>query len=231
MTPPPRWRIILDSPCPATEQMARDVTLATEAIPTVRLFRWDPPAISFARAQTPPTWLQEAQMGADLEGVQRPTGGGIAFHGSDVSCSVVVPSVMGYSLRESMERVCESAATLCLSYGVETTVALESVQDECITYCLTQPSPYALYIDGCKVAGFAVRRYPEMWLIQGSLLVRPLPRALIEVVPGEVQEQLAVCARPLSVCVTESVDEGHVADRWAEHWSAWWEQRVEVAVH
>src|SRR3989338_8978996 len=109
----------------AAEHMALDEGLALQAEPSVRVFTWSPPAISLGFKQQPPGWLEETRWrNAGLELVERPTGGGIAFHGSDVSISVVAPLRPGVSPHALVSAVCESAVRLCGTYGLEATSVL-----------------------------------------------------------------------------------------------------------
>src|SRR3989338_5225382 len=94
----------------AAEQMAFDERLAREAQPNVRVFTWAFPAISLGFKQESPVWLDRARWQADgLELVERPTVVGIAFHGSDVSISIVVPRPSCPPISSLMRVVCERA--------------------------------------------------------------------------------------------------------------------------
>ena len=221
------WRVIIDAPRPAAAQMVRDAALATETVPTLRLFRWDPPAISLGWKQPYPDWYVESQWhDAGLELVERPTGGGIAFHGSDLSVSLIVPRDPGTPLAVLMRTVSDVTARLCEHYGAEATCSPCEKSLGRITYCLTESSPYAVCIAGRKVAGFALRRFPETWLIQGSVLVQPLPSAIIPVLPWDVQRQLAQRAVALAQAAGMPVDIDDFAHCWAEHWPFWWEEEM-----
>ena len=246
------WRIIVDGPRPAAEQMARDEALAQEAAAAVRFYRWAPPAVSLGWKQPRPEWLQPARWAAagvmvkfggcrgvaqrqdppnlttaavGLEAVERPTGGGIAVHGSDVSLGVAVPRAGGVRLDTLMDAACRSAVALCRSYGVAARATLDAPDGGRVTYCLSEASPYAVLVGGRKVAGFALRRYPRAWLIQGSLLVRPIPEALARAMPSEAIRGLEGRAVSLAEAAaeTEAVTERGAAERWAAHWASWWE--------
>ncbi|MBI2104765.1 MAG: hypothetical protein HYT90_04175 [Candidatus Omnitrophica bacterium] len=218
------WRIFIDGPRPAAEQMARDEALAQTPVPTARLYRWAPPAISLGWKQPRPEWCEPARWtAAGLEAVERPTGGGIAVHGSDVSIGVVVPRAAGCHLDTLMSAVCGSAAELCRAYGVAASTLLDAPADGRVTCCLAEPSPYAVLVGGRKVAGFALRRYPWAWLIQGSLLVRPIPEGLARAMPSEAIRELETRAVSLAEAAGETVTEQEAAERWAAHWASWWE--------
>ena len=213
-------RVIVDPPRGAAEQMALDERLALEAAPTLRLFRWDPPAFSLGWRQTRPTWLDARVLReSGLELVERPTGGGLACHGSDLSCAVVIPRGDGQPIHQLMAAVCEAVVEVARSFGVEASALLEVPGHQRITVCLSEPSSYAVLTGERKLAGFALRRYPDSWLIHGSLLVRPLPAMLLEAMPGSVSGQVLASATSLSEAAGTLVWEQEVAVRLAERWS------------
>jgi lipoate-protein ligase A len=188
--------LVHDEPT-AAAQMAFDEGLVAEGIPTLRLFRWHAPAISVGYRQRLPGWADPARLrSSGVEWVERPTGGGIAVHGSDLSCAMVVPRHPSLRLRVVMEQTCEHFARVCRSVGVDAQWRVEMPRSSPVVYCLTEPSPYALTVSGRKLCGFAVRAYTAAWLIQGSLLVQPLPEAIRAVMPASVRfdyETRAVC--------------------------------------
>jgi len=105
--------VIVDAPHSAAEHMAFDEQLANEAKPAVRVFTWEPPALSLGFKQSVPDWLNRTHWeAAGLELVERPTGGGIAFHGSDISISIVVPRPSCPPISSLMRLVCKSAVRL-----------------------------------------------------------------------------------------------------------------------
>ena len=225
------WRVLNEAPRPASAQMARDVELAREPVLTLRVFRWDPPAISLGWKQPRPAWLDGAdRSAATLDIVERPTGGGIAFHGSDVSVSVIVPRALNLSLDFVMCSTTRVAAMLCRSYGIEAHTSAHERHDRRVTYCLAEASSYAVWIGARKVAGFSVRRYPQTWLIHGSLFVQPLPEVLVQALPQEVLEPLTSHAASLSDAVGRRLDPQDVAQRWADHWTSWWDDALLTAL-
>jgi len=106
-----------------------------------------------------------------------------------------------------------------------------------------------------KVAGFALRRFKHSWLIQGSLLVRPLPDAVGAMLPRAVKDVLGARAIALSdaigaysslslatrqtrgpagggaLRVGAPVSEEEVAVQWARQWPAWWDERLLAGGH
>ena len=214
------WRVCVEDHRSAAGHMACDVQLAQQAVPTVRLFTWNPSAISLGFKQPTPSWWDaEAWRQAGLECVERPTGGGIAVHGSDVSISIVMPREWGWSIEAMMGQVCSRAIELCESYSVQAEALMDAPSSGRIAYCLTETSPYAIMVGGRKVAGFALRRYPQSWLIQGSLLVNDVPAELLKRLPAAIATQLYERAVSLSEATGQELSESDVAQRWLEVWS------------
>lgn len=221
------WRVILDEPRPPQEHMARDEQLAAEETPTVRFFLWNPPAVSLGLKQSAPAWCTgPRQRRFGLSVVERPTGGGIALHGSDVSMAVVVPQRYDIPLHALMRAVCDNAARLCRSYALQPVVSLEAPPAGRIAYCLAETSPYAVLLRERKVAGFAVRRFPRTWLIQGSLLVSRLPKRLADALPASVRESLDARATCLADELQEPVSPHGVTERWSTGWADWWDEAL-----
>ena len=221
------WRILLGGEERAEQHMAFDEMLARRAEPVARFFTWTPPAVSLGWKQPHPAWLDPARWSAaGLALAERPTGGGIAVHGSDLSLAVVIPRALGIPLSTLMRTVCESAVRLCRSYGADAEPLMDAPAEGRITYCLTEPSPYAVMVEARKVAGFALRRYPQSWLIQGSLLVRPVPPVLDGAMPEQARRAYAARAIPLAEAVAQTVTEMDAAVLWAHHWAAWWEEEM-----
>ena len=71
---------------------------------------------------------------------------------------------------------------------------------------------------GRKVCGLAIRRYPESWLIQGSLLARPLPRMFERVMPPAVREAFASQAVCLQEAAGRAVEDTELVEQVMRAW-------------
>ena len=172
----------------AAEQMAIDERLAAAAQPTFRLFRWSRPAVSLGLKQAPPSWICASQLSAHgIDVVRRPTGGGAALHGSDLSFSVVEPLSAGWRIGGLVETVAHRVSCGLRTLGMWVEWQREDESAGRIIYCLTEPSPYALMVGERKLGGMAIRRTRASWLIQGSILMRPLPDVFRAVMPEAVR--------------------------------------------
>ncbi len=91
---PTHWGLIVDGPLAGDENMGRDrEALESQreqgSLPTVRLYQWAEPTLSYGRLQSQETAEAMATALGATAVVQRPTGGGMVFHDSDISFSVV----------------------------------------------------------------------------------------------------------------------------------------------
>src|SRR5436189_1579962 len=79
-----------ESPHSAAMNMAIDeALLETAVVPTIRFYRWRSPALSFGYFGK---FSDVAIYAAKRELVRRWTGGGIVFHGEDLTYSIVIPA-------------------------------------------------------------------------------------------------------------------------------------------
>lgn len=220
--------VVVDLNRPSKEQMQEDERLAARAEPVARLFTWDPSAVSLGRSQPIPMWLKLAQQAGLTECVRRPTAGGLAFHGSDVSIAVVAPR--GVRLHPLLRFMCELCMRLCESQGVDAQI-VDAPGNERIECCLTATSsPFSVLIEARKVAGFAIRRYPESFLVQGSLLVACPSAHLLEAMPSALLEEFQQRAMPLLGWQKSRQEDAaaEIAKRWALMWTESWQQFVEI---
>jgi hypothetical protein len=77
-----------------------------------------------------------------------------------------------------------------------------------------------------KLAGFALRRYPESWLVQGSMLVEPLPGHIEQALPEAVGAAYRTRAVPLGEAAGRPLRAPAVAERWADEWIGWWNHAI-----
>ncbi len=85
---PSEWNLAFDGALGGFENMRRDQEALDaqrdpDSVPCVRVYRWVRPTLSYGRLQSQP---DPRPVGYDQ--VQRPTGGGMVFHDTDISFSV-----------------------------------------------------------------------------------------------------------------------------------------------
>ncbi|HEY7000450.1 MAG TPA: hypothetical protein VH330_01805 [Candidatus Udaeobacter sp.] len=164
----------------AAINMAIDEALlgcATE--PLIRFYRWRSPALSFGyfgRFADVATYQGERDL------VRRWTGGGIVFHGEDLTYSIVIPvgnpafCESSTSIYEKIHRaLCEVLAetgqsvVLAGSDSGSATLSAQTHASDADYNCFAKPVRADLMIDGRKIAGAAQRRTRRGLLQQGSI--------------------------------------------------------------
>lgn len=156
----------------AAGQMACDEALARlSGFPVLRVYRWADPAATFGYSQRFGGLPEAARV---LNPVRRWTGGGVVYHGEDLTLALVVPSTETFAGGRSdavyraiheawagvLRGVCPGARLVlpgeCRSGGV----------------CFESPVEYDI-VDGTrKICGGALRRFRGGVLYQGSLHCR-----------------------------------------------------------
>jgi len=182
MTTSSAWRLIddLGTSRSALEQMATDVALLTGvrsgAPPALRLYRWDPPALSLGRFQ-PGKEVDDvacARLGVDV--VRRPTGGRALLHGGDLTYAVAMPRPEGAA--GSTDAVyCRIASALVAglaAVGVDAAIARYGGRPSG-PVCFTSMQGADLRVGERKVCGSAQVRRGGALLQHGSILLRRLP--------------------------------------------------------
>lgn len=176
------WRLIRGAGRPA-ENMALDTAMTWGvgeglAPPTLRLYRWDPPAVSLGYAQPGDGGLDlEACARAGLAVVRRPTGGRAVLHAADLTYAVAVPRRglwAGAGVAASCRRVHEAVASGLIRLGVRAEltgprapVRVGRAGGEAL--CFAAVSAHEITVAGRKLVGSAQRRTRDAILQHGSI--------------------------------------------------------------
>jgi lipoate-protein ligase A len=192
------WRLVddLDAGIDAAGQMAADETLldavAAGASPTLRLYRWVPPALSLGRFQPDADVDVDtcARLGVDV--VRRPTGGQGLLHGGDITYAVVMPLPAGTAgaIDAVYRWIADALIAGLRRVGVAAAVARHDGPAGPVCFAGQQGAD--LRVGERKVCGSAqVRRHGAV-LQHGSILLTRLP----------VDETDVLLARPGAPAVT-----------------------------
>lgn len=158
-----RYRLLVDGPGGAGENMARDEALlaayrAGEAPPSWRLYTWREAAVTYGRGQRAPLWDGAAV-------VPRLSGGGLVPHGADFTYCVVRERRRGV---DNYEDVVGAVTAALQGMGVEAEVWRDAPTGR-VDRCFASLAPYDIHVRGLKVAGCAQRRYKDAVLHHGSI--------------------------------------------------------------
>jgi lipoyl(octanoyl) transferase len=172
---------VLDpEPHSAALNMAIDEALLREvAQPTLRIYRWSAPAVSFGYFGS---FAEAAKVGAERDLVRRWTGGGIVEHGDDVTYTLVIPRehvFAKHAAPESYRLIHEAIARVMAGEGIDAKV-LPVAGDGRSGECFASPVQYDLVAGGMKIGGAAQRRTRWGLLHQGSVQIESPRPSFVE---------------------------------------------------
>jgi len=160
-----------------------EALLESLTLPAVRFYRWQSPALSFGYFGR---FADVASYQSERDLVRRWTGGGIVFHGEDLTYSILIPANDAAFAESSMsiyEKIHRALCDALLASGQNPVVAgvgdagswraTIKARRACISEarysCFRTPVHADVMIDGRKVAGAAQRRTHRGLLQQGSI--------------------------------------------------------------
>lgn len=173
------FTLLISPSLSAKENMLIDKELfdsfKNSSLPTFRVYEWEP-SFSYGISQK----IDSIKNLEDLKKyhqnyAQRMTGGGILFHGNDISYSLIIPIsyVKSLSVKESYELLCRFLIHFYKSLGLNPIYAkdIESIDLSKSQYCQQGFEPYDILVNGKKVGGNAQRRSKESIFQHGSISI------------------------------------------------------------
>jgi lipoyl(octanoyl) transferase len=169
-----------ESPHSAAMNMALDEALLQFTVaPTIRFYRWRSPALSFGYFGK----FSDVAIYAGRDLVRRWTGGGIVFHGDDLTYSIVIPAndpVFDESSIAMYEQIHRALCGALVKTGQRAIVAggvgpasfsaaTRAAVNASGYTCFANPVRADVMMDGRKIAGAAQRRTRRGLLQQGSI--------------------------------------------------------------
>jgi lipoyl(octanoyl) transferase len=205
------WKLLDTGANTGADNMAVDEELlaraqAGDAIPVLRFYTWDPPAVSIGRFQDG-KWAVNAEAcrhhGFDV--VRRITGGRAVLHRRELTYSIVArsdqplfpPSVLG-TYRVIAAGLVAGLRTLGLPAEVVTREGRHASLVRKRTKgpaCFSSPSWYEILVHDRKIVGSAQRRVSGAFLQHGSILMDYDPGLEAEVIPGECAADGVTCVK------------------------------------
>ena len=173
--------------CSAAMNMAIDeALLECSTVPAIRFYRWQSPALSFGYFGR---FADVARYHTERDLVRRWTGGGIVFHGQDLTYSVVMPASdaafneSSMSIYENIHRALVDALEENGQHAILAAIGSDggftAVNDPGYN-CFANPVRADVIMDGRKIAGAAQRRTRRGLLQQGSIQGTELAENLAE---------------------------------------------------
>ena len=145
-----------------------EALLETAENPTIRFYKWDHPALSFGYFGR---FADVADQATERDLVRRWTGGGIVFHGGDLTYSIAIPAsapAFSESSRSIYEKVHGALRAALIVDGQNVQLAANGAP-KISDSCFANPVRADVLSNGRKIAGAAQRRARRALLQQGSI--------------------------------------------------------------
>lgn len=173
-------------------------TCARGGWPTLRLYCWDPPAVSVGRFQRLEATVDLTACTARRIGlVRRPTGGRAILHDGELTYAVVMPAgapAAAGGVRASAARIHGWIAAGLRRLGVSATVGRPAAEAPGTRLCFLGSQAEGVLVRGAKLVGSAQRRWRGALLQHGSILIRidlEAHRAIFPGAVGDLEDRIA----------------------------------------
>ena len=179
----PLWRLIDEGPLDGPANMALDEALLScfdprHSLPVLRLYGWEPPALSVGRYQDAAAALDLELCAADgIPVVRRMTGGGIIFHAQELTYSIVcAPEHIGelIGVKDGFRRLCGFLLGTYRRLGLDSAFATDQNHAGAplglrTAFCFAGKEEFDVLVNGQKIGGNAQRRLRGAILQHGSI--------------------------------------------------------------
>ena len=186
MAQSPKWRLIDKGSAPGLYHMSTDMAMAKLArqinIPTLRLYTWNPPAISLGYHQSCDDIDLQRCSRDNIDVVVRPTGGRAILHHHELTYAVVLAPT--HPLYHEDIRAVYEWVSRCLTTGLKQLnipVTFDRVsgtpkdfnKGDRSSLCYASSVQYEIRAGSRKLVGSAQRRVNQAVLQHGSILIGP----------------------------------------------------------
>ncbi len=177
------WRLIVTPPLPGAENMAIDEALLRtfdpeSSLPVLRLYGWNPPALSLGRFQKAAEVLDLERCRADgVAIVRRVTGGGVIYHADELTYSLVcapgqIPPAS--SVKDSFRVLTGFLLAFYRRLGLDVAYAADAAPEgvrlgERTAFCFAGRESFDILAAGRKIGGNAQRRLKGVIFQHGSI--------------------------------------------------------------
>jgi lipoate-protein ligase A len=164
-------RFLIDPPMTGASNMARDLELLAEGVPTVRLYAWKPACVSLGYAQPETDIDPKACSEFGLDVVRRPTGGGAILHEEDeVTYAVVLPRSVGpQDLFGSYRFIANGVIETLSEFGLRSGFVEGHTGRDPL--CYLREEGVSVSFEGRKISGGAQKRTKTAILQHGTILL------------------------------------------------------------
>jgi lipoate-protein ligase A len=173
------WRLINEGSGEPAWNMAVDEALACEqhegCPPTLRFYRWEPPALSFGYFQKTVGVRFEELRRLGIVPVRRITGGRAVLHLGDLTYSITAPSntQIPVGVSESYSYIGKGLLAAFDMLGIHADIGSGRLGRSAPNTCFAFSTNADIVFNGKKFVGSAQKRIGTSFLQHGSILLRP----------------------------------------------------------
>lgn len=176
-----KLQVIHDGAHPGAVNMQRDGELLQAHQPgddpVLRIYRWDPPAVTIGYNQDLEGFDAAAAAAAGFGLVRRPTGGRAILHADELTYCIVGTSpgpLFGDTLHACYMKINEALLEFLSGLGVAAEISAgESREEMRGALCFKSAGQHEIRVGGRKLIGSAQRRRAGVFLQHGSILAGP----------------------------------------------------------
>ena len=174
-------KVIQDGAHPGAVNMLRDRQLLENHRPgddpVLRIYRWQPAAITIGYNQNPDGFDLPAVEKAGFDLVKRPTGGRAILHADELTYCIVGTSpgpLFGDTLHQCYMKINEALLDFLKSLGIAAEISAgESREETRGALCFKSAGQHEIRVGSKKLVGSAQRRTTGVFLQHGSILAGP----------------------------------------------------------
>jgi len=173
------WRFIYSGHNNPFTNMAVDMAMVDiykmNRVPLFRIYGWEPYSFSIGYFQKALEVLDISACVRDgIPFVRRPTGGGIIYHGDEVTYSIVCSSGdigSPATVKDGYKILCSFILEAYHQYGLSPAFAIDTgkARIEKTTLCFASFQDYDILINGKKIGGNAQKRHKDIIMQHGSI--------------------------------------------------------------
>jgi lipoate-protein ligase A len=206
--------------------MAADYALlraAQDGAAWLRLYRWNPPCLSFGRNEPALSRYDRDQIRErGLDAVRRPTGGRAVWHEAEVTYAMAAPVDLFGSLTATYAAIHQILARALSRLGTETTIARRPAGGHMgvgAGSCFASPAGGEVVVGGRKLVGSAQIREGTAFLQHGSILLGDTQDMVHGLTRGTTVRPFATSlsgrlGRPVSFAEASAAVVDEMADWW-----------------
>ena len=182
------WRFLDTGALPGSMNMAIDeailaLHLKGQSPPTLRLYRWDPPALSLGHFQRRHGFDLDACHRRGFDVVRRPSGGKAVLHMGDLTYAVIAGVADGIpaTVQAAYALICQGLLGAFRLMGIEAGIGDEHRLSSLSDLCFLRDGAGAVVYGNRKFVGSAQTWRSSSMLQHGAILLEPQIEAILDI--------------------------------------------------